>query len=178
MRDDQPADFAMTGYAVGYAPAKGEFRVYISLVLAAGFVLGYYIRQSEIALLVASLFLIAAYYYYPLVETGKVRLGAGEHGVFIEGFGVIPWRSIGDIRLVKVALRTMQNDELHIQLSRGLPDALMADWRSMPYHRLLMRLPWTMGKDNIVRVKLEPFAGKPEDIVAALKRNRKFFGGV
>ena len=67
--------------------------------------------------------------------------------------------------------------ELHIHLSRGLPNALIADWRSLPWHRLIMKLPWSMSGDNVVRVNLEPFAGEPEEIVSALCRVQRHFGG-
>ncbi|MFM1816892.1 MAG: hypothetical protein RLZ98_3587, partial [Pseudomonadota bacterium] len=165
MNEHSPDNPIMSGYAVGYGRDKGAFRVYISLVLAAVFLAIWWFRGSEIALAIGIFFGVAGYYFYPLVETGKVRLGAGQYGVFIEGFGVIPWRSIRDIRLSTYAVRTMMMHDLEIELSSALPKALMADWRSLPYHRLLMKLPWSMGRDNVVRVNLEPFEGEPDSIV-------------
>lgn len=165
----------LNGFTVGYAPGKGNFRVYICLALAAGSVGLWLLRGSEIALALAAFFGITGYYFYPLIETAKVRLGAGEHGVFIEGFGIIPWRSIQDIELSTYAVRSIEVNELHIKLARALPNALIADWRSLPYHRLLMKLPWSMSRDNVVRINLEPFAGTAEEIVAALIRNRRAY---
>ncbi|MGI9410367.1 MAG: hypothetical protein ACR2OV_09865 [Hyphomicrobiaceae bacterium] len=164
------------GFAVGYAKGKGSFRVYLCLTLALGFFCVWFFRDSEIALVLAILFGLTAYYFYPLVETGKVRLGAGEHGIFIEGFGVIPWRAIQEINLSTYAVRSIEINEINIELSKSLPNALIADWRSLPYHRLLMKLPWSMTRDNVIRINLEPFAGRPNEIVGALHRNRKYFG--
>ena len=46
-------------------------------------------------------------------------------------------------------------EELHIKLKQPLHAALLADWRRLSIWRLLMRLPWTMGHDNIVRINLQ-----------------------
>ena len=167
---------AASGFAVGYAKGKGAFRVYLCLVLAVGFAGLWWWRGSEIALVLAVLFALTSYYFFPLIETWKVRLGAGEHGVFIEGFGLIPWRNIDKVELTTTAVRSIEINELKISLSKTVPNALIADWRSLPYHRLLMKLPWSMDRDGIVRINLEPFAGDPGEIVAAIERNRRFFG--
>lgn len=177
MRDDIDKSPPQTGFAIGYARDKGTFRVFVSFALFVVFACVWYFYSSELALGVAVFFVLTAYYFFPLVETDKVRLGAGEYGLFIEGFGVVPWRAIGEVRLSTYAVRTIQVNELLIQLSKPLPKALMADWRSLPFYRLLMKLPWSMGRDNVVRVNLEPFAGSPDKIVAALKRARRFYSG-
>jgi len=176
MVEDQVAQGA-SGFAMGYARNKGEFRVYacmfFGVVLAAGGIL----KGSEIASITGLLFLITSYYFYPLIETQKVRIGAGEHGIFIEGFGIIPWRSVQSLELKNTVVRTMRISELNIKLSQGLPSALIADWRSLPWYRLLMKLPWTMGRDNVVRINLEPFAAEPEKILDAMQRTRRYFSG-
>ncbi|MGI9524896.1 MAG: hypothetical protein ACR2PG_24970 [Hyphomicrobiaceae bacterium] len=164
------------GFAVGYAPGKGVFRVYLCLAAAVALTCGWFVSGSEIVLALALFFALTAYYFYPLVESDKVRLGAGEHGVFIEGFGIIPWRSIGGIGLSTYAVRSIEVNELNIKLSRALPNALIADWRSLPYHRLLMKLPWAMSRDNVVRINLEPFRGSPAEILSGLSRMRAFYG--
>lgn len=165
-----------SGFAIGYGKDKGSFRVYVCLIVCIICFLAWFFRGSEIALALAVFFGGTGYYFYPLTETGKARLGAGEHGIFIEGFGVIPWRSIEGIELSTYAVRTIEINELTLKLAKSLPNALIADWRSLPYHRLLMKLPWTMTRDNTVRINLEPFASRPDEIVTALQRCRRYFG--
>src|SRR5262249_13949964 len=111
-----------------------------------------------------------AYYFYPLIERKKPRIGGGQYGVFIDGFGLISWRAISDIQLVTYATRFSQEHELHFRLPVPLDRALLADWRGLPVWRLLMKLPWTMGYDNIVRIHLAPFAPPPEDIHRQFER--------
>ena len=166
---------SMTGYRIGYAKGKGEFRVYICMVLSAIFVTAWIFSKSEILLVLAIFFGGASYYFYPLIETGKMRLGAGEHGIFIEGLGIIPWRAIKSISQSMYSIRTIDINELNIKLAGPLPKMLVADWRSMPRYRLLMKLPWSMTRDNTVRIKLEPFESTPDEIVAALTRNWRYF---
>lgn len=165
-----------TGLAMPYAKDKGATRVYIAFGMGALFAAFSILRGSEISLIFALLSFAISYHFYPLIETGKPRIGAGEHGVFIEGFGVIPWRSVADISVSTYAIRSIEVNELHIKLSRALPGALSADWRSMPWYRLAMKLPWKMGADNTVRINLEPFTGRADEIATAFNRRRRFFG--
>lgn len=170
------ADPINTGFALAYGKDKGAFRVYIAFAMGAVFAAFWILRGSEVTLVLALLSFAVAYHFYPLVETGRPRIGAGEHGIFIEGFGIIPWRSIKDISLSTYAIRSIEVNELQIKLSRPLPAALSADWRKMPLHRLLMKLPWKMGSDNTVHINLEPFPGKPAEVCAAFQNKQRFFG--
>ena len=45
-----------------------------------------------------------------------------------------------------------------------LSNALVADWRKQPFWRSLMRLPWSMGASNVVRVALESLGRQPSVI--------------
>ena len=177
MQDKNIFDVPADGYAIGYASGKGAFRVYISLVFAALGLAFYILRGSEIALVLAILFAMSAFYFYPLVEAGRSRLGANEYGVFIEGFGLVDWRAIDDIRVQSHAIRTIMRHELQIKLSREMTRAVIADWRKLPLHRLLMKLPWHMTPDNILRINLEPFEHTPDHILRALKWYKGKFGG-
>ena len=53
--------------------------------------------------------------------------------------------------------------------------ALLVDWRRLPIWRLLMRLPWTMGYDNIVRIDLQPFAPPPDEIIRTMQRMWRYY---
>lgn len=158
-----------SSFAVGYAPGKGQFRVYLTATAAAVALIGYVWWGHAVVLALAVFFGCASFYFFPLVETDRARFGAGEHGIFIEGFGIIPWRAVADIALRSYAVRTIINEEIQIELSRPLAQSLVSDWRSLPYHRLLMRLPWSMTSDNVVHIKMEPFAGTAESTFARLQ---------
>lgn len=165
-----------SGFAMGYAKGKGEARVYVAFALAALFGGFWITNRNEIALLFAILAFGVGFYFYPLVEADRPRIGAGEHGIFIEGFGLIPWRSVQEISLSRSAVRSIEVCELHITLSRGLPGALAADWRSVPFYKRLMKLPWRVGRSDVVRINLEPFPGSPEEIIEAFRRRWRYFG--
>jgi hypothetical protein len=66
-------------------------------------------------------------------------------------------------------------EELHIKLKQPLASALMADWRRLAIWRLLMRLPWAMTYDNIVRINLQPFAPPAEDITRTIERMWRYY---
>ena len=169
------AEAGASGFTVGYARGKGTFRVIITAALAIVFAGATITTGSNLTLLLATFFAIAAFYFFPLLETGKARFGASEYGIFIEGFGVIAWRSVSGIRLATRAVRSIIIHELEITLSRPLGQAVIADWRKMPTHRLLMRLPWRMPDDHTILIDLEPFSGRPEAIVAEFQRRWRYF---
>jgi hypothetical protein len=116
----------------------------------------------------------SAYYFFPFTER-RPRLGANQYGLFIDGFGLIAWRAIDDIKLVTYSVRTLEMEELQIRLKQPLNSALLVDWRRLPIWRLLMRLPWTMGYDNIVRVNLQPFTPTPDEIERTMRRMWRFY---
>jgi hypothetical protein len=116
----------------------------------------------------------SAYYFFPFTES-RPRLGANQYGLFVDGFGLIGWRAIDDISLVTYSIRTLDMEELHIKLKQPVNSALLVDWRRLPIWRLLMRLPWTMGYDNIVRINLQPFASPPDVIIRTMQRMWRYY---
>ncbi len=163
------------GYTVGYGREKGQFRVFVLSGVGIIFTTAAFYTGSELLLAIGVAALGTAYYFFPLIETGRARLGANEYGIFIEGLGLIGWRSIEKIELIQIAVRTIINYEMQITLKQPVERALLADWRKMPIYRLLMRLPWTMGHSNTIRVPLEPFAEPADEIERTLNRMRRFY---
>ena len=163
------------GYTVRYGKEKGQFRVFILAGAGIVFSIAAFYRGSEVLLALGLAALGAAYYFFPLIETGRLRLGANQYGIFIEGLGLIGWRSVENIETVHIAVRTIMTHELQIKLSQPLERALVADWRNMAYYRLLMRLPWTMSHNNTIRINLEPFDDPPDEIERTLKRMQRHY---
>lgn len=162
------------GYVVGYSLEKAQLRVYTLALLACGFTAAWAIWGNSILFIVGAALACGAYYFYPMSETNTPRIGATQYGVFIDGFGLIAWHAVADIKLIPIAMRSILNYELQIKLSKPLDKALVADWRQLPWYRLLMYLPWRMSHDNVVRVDLEPLDEKPDVIHHGIMRVRKF----
>lgn len=165
----------VSGYTVAYGRDETQFPIYVMLIAAAVFLFASFYTGWALLFAIGAIAGGVAYYNFPLLETGRPRLGANQYGIFIEGFGVIRWRAIERIDLVPIAVRVMTINELQIALKMPLQSALIADWRKMPWHRLLMRLPWTMTHDNVVRVNLDPFDREPEDIHRSLLRMFRYY---
>jgi hypothetical protein len=174
-RPPSPEEVMYRGFALPYGTNRGGFRFYFMAfvaVMAFGlYVSGGHQLMLPIGIAAGSI----AYYFYPLIE-GRPRIGANEYGVFCDGLGLIPWREVNDILLREFAVRNMSNKELHIQLKRDLDHALIADWRRQKLYRILMKLPWKLGPDNLVRVRLEPFGPAPEQIHATMLRLWRYYG--
>jgi hypothetical protein len=134
-----------------------------------------FFQQSVVLFLLALAALAFAAYNFPLIETDRTRIGANQYGIFVEGLGLIDWRDIEDIKLVSIAVRTMMTHELMIKLDQPIPRSLLADWRKMPWPRLMMHLPWRMAHDNVVRIPLDAMGPAPEEIERNFKRMWRFY---
>lgn len=174
MNDEQTAageqNGGMTGYVVAYGRDEAPFPVYVAAGLAAILLTAAAFQSNVIFLglgLVATAF---AYYNWPLAEIGRPRLGANQYGIFIEGFGVIAWRAVDRLELIEIAVRAVTRYELQIGLRQPLTRALMKDWRNVPWWRRFMRLPWSMGHDNTIRVSLDAMDRQPDDIHRTFQR--------
>lgn len=153
-----------SGYTVAYDRDDAPFPVYVMAFLAAALMLAWIVTGTPILFLLGAVALGLAYYHFPLLETGRPRLGANQYGLFIEGFGIIQWRAIDRIEHVVFAVRVLTLNELQIALKQPLTTALIADWRNVPWYRMPMRLPWKMAHTNVIRVALDPLEGDPEEI--------------
>lgn len=164
-----------SGYTVGYKQGEAPFPVYVVgflgvVLLAAG------IATGNRPLLWLGLPAMAfVYYNYPLIEKGRPRLGANEYGIFIDGFGVIGWRAVDRIDIAVIAVRALTINELQIALKQPLGSALIADWRQVPWHRMLMRLPWKMSPNTTIRVALDPLDRDPEEVHRTLVRMWRYY---
>lgn len=163
------------GYSVAYGRDETQFPVYVLAVLAAAFLAAAWITGLTIWFALGAAAAGAAYYNFPLLETGRATLGANQYGIFIQDFGLIRWRAIDRIDLVAFAERASTVHELQIALNMRLSSALVADWRKLPFYRSLMRLPWSMAHSNVVRVNLEPFDQPPDEIHRTLMRMWRYY---
>ncbi|MET1046095.1 MAG: hypothetical protein ABWX70_05260 [Hyphomicrobium sp.] len=165
----------MHGYTVAYEREELSFPVYvvgfIGAVLAT---IG--VAIDNVFLIALSLFAFGyAYYNFPLLETGKPRIGAGQYGIFAEGLGIMAWRSIKQIEMVPVEVRGSTSNELRITLEDPLDRALLVDWRKRPFYRFLMRLPWSARSAGVIRIPLDVFDKPADEIMHSFSRMMGFF---
>ena len=162
------------GYSVAYSRDDTDFPVYLAGFAAAIFLALAFFNAQTLWIGPAVAAAGIAYYNFPLLEGGPI-LGANQYGVFIQGFGLIRWRAIKAIDLVPVPDRAATVHELRIALSTSFSSALVADWRKLPVYRSFMRLPWSMGSDNVIRVYVEPFDHPPDEVHRTLVRMWRYY---
>jgi hypothetical protein len=163
------------GYSVTYNRDEIQFPVYVLAALTVVLLIAALMTGQTIWLVLCAAAAGVTYYNYPLLETGRPTLGANQYGIFIQGFGLIRWRAIDRIDVIEIAERANTLHELQIGLNMTLSSALVADWRKLPFYRSLMRLPWSMGQSNVVRVNLEPFSEPPEEVQRTLVRLWRYY---
>jgi hypothetical protein len=152
------------GYSAAYGRDDTYFPVYITAALALVFLTAAWVMAELYWLVLAAAAAAFTYYNIPLLETGRPTIGANQYGIFIQAFGLIRWRAVERIDLVQIAERATTVHELQIVLGTPLASALVVDWRKQPRWRALMRLPWRMSHDNMVRIDVEPFDQPPDQI--------------
>jgi hypothetical protein len=163
------------GYSVTYNREEIQFPVYVMGALTLILLVAAVWTGETLWLVLCAAAAGVAYYNFPLLETRRPTLGANQYGIFIQGFGLIRWRAIDRIDLVEIAERANTTYELQIGLNMLLSSALVADWRKLPFYRSLMRLPWSMGSSNVVRVNLDPFSQAPGEIHRTLLRLWRYY---
>ena len=162
------------GYSVTYGREEIQAPVYFIAFLAAVLLAAALVWGSTVALALGVGAAGVAYYNFPLIERRPI-VGANQYGIFVQGLGLIRWTAIDRIDLVEIAVRASTIHELQIALKSRLSSALVADWRQLPFHRSLMRLPWSMARTNVVGINLEPFNTEPDDIHRTLLRLWKHY---
>jgi len=174
--DEQPnTNMDMAGYTVAYGRDEAPFPVYVASTVAAILLTAAVFQGNPIYLGLGAIAAGFAYYNWPLAEVGRPRIGANQYGIFIEGFGILAWRSIDKIDLVQIAIRAETRNELQISLRHPLSRALMADWRKVALVRRYMRLPWSMTYNNVIRITLDPFDKTPDEIHRTFERMWRYY---
>jgi hypothetical protein len=163
------------GYSVTYNRDEIQFPVYVIAGLTLVLLGAAWVTGQTLWLILCAAAAGVTYYNYPLLETRRPTLGANQYGIFIQGFGLIRWRAIDRIDMIEIAERANTLHELQIGLNMLLSSALVADWRKLPFYRSLMRLPWSMGQSNVVRLNLEPFSEAPGEIHRTLVRMWRYY---
>ena len=163
------------GYSVSYGREEVRFPVLVVATLAAGCLAAAFFTGQTIWAALGVAGAGFTYYNFPLLESGRPTLGANQYGIFIQAFGLVRWRAVDKIELIAIAERDTTIHELQIGLKVPLNSALVADWRKQPLYRSLMRLPWTMTHDNVVRIKLGPFDHPPDEIHRTLLRMWRYY---
>lgn len=158
------------GYSVTYGRDETDIPVFVLAALAVILLFAAWYTGSTVWLALGIGAAGVAYYNIPLLETSRPTLGANQYGIFIQGFGLVAWRAIEKIDLVSIAVRASTVHELQIGLNMRISSALVVDWRQQPFHRSLMRLPWSMDHTNVIRINLEPFDQQPDEIQRTLLR--------
>jgi hypothetical protein len=163
------------GYTVAYEREELQFPVYVVGFIGACLATAGAALDNVFLIGLALVALGYAYHNYPLLETGRPRVGAGQYGVFAEGLGIIAWRAVKEIEMLPVGMRGATSNELRITLLEPLDRALIADWRKRPFYRFLMRLPWTMTGNDVVRIPLDVFDHPAEEIEHTFTRMMGFY---
>lgn len=164
-----------SGYIVAYDQDEIQFPVYVTIAIGLAFIAASFVVGTAILFALGLMTLGFAYYNYPLLETGRPRIGAGQYGIFVEGLGIIAWRAVGDIALVPTFSRGVQHSEMLITLDEPLERSLIADWRRRPVPRNLMRLPWSMAEDDVIKIPLDVMDHPANEIFVAFKRMMTFY---
>lgn len=165
----------MHGYTLAYEREEIQFPVYVVAFIGGCFAVAGAALDLDILFALALVAFGYAYYNYPLLETGRQRLGAGQYGIFIEGLGIISWRAIKGIEMMPVGMRGSMTNELHITLLEPFDKALLADWRKRPLYRFLMRLPWSMASEDVIKIPVDVFDRPADEILHNFTRMMNFY---
>lgn len=173
--DATVSDEDMDGYTLAYDRDELQFPVYVVVIIGLILLASALVHESTILFSLALGALGFAYHNAPLLEKSRPRIGAAPYGVLVEGLGIIPWREIKEISLAPLDARGASFNELRLRLGRPLAQALIADWRKRPWYRLMMRLPWSRGPEETIRIPLDVFGEPPDKVLQTFERMYKYY---
>ena len=165
----------LPGYTVAYDREEIQFPVYVVGFVGVCFVAAGFVLDNVFLIALALVAFGYAYHNYPLLETGRPRIGAGQYGIFAEGLGIVSWRAVKQIDLAFVEIRGSVSNELRITLQEPFERALLADWRKRPVHRFLMRVPWAISGKDVLRIPLDVFDHPAKDVHRTFLRMMTFY---
>lgn len=171
------AEKDIVGYTVAYDQDEIQFPVYVIAAVAAALIAAAVYNESLILLLLGFMAACGALYNFPLIETGRPRLGAGQYGLFVEGLGLVDWRAVDHIEILPDLIRGLELEVLEIGLKTDVENALIIDWRKRPIWRVAMRLPWKMPKPRTIRITLGVLDRPSEEIHATFLRMWRYYRG-
>lgn len=176
-RGGEVSDRDIVGYTVAYEKEELHFPVYVLAMIAVIFFGLGVVRENPWLFALGLPLAVAFYYNYPLLETGRPRIGAGQYGMFVEGLGLIQWRAIDAIEVAQTHLRGDTLHDLQVFLKMPLSDALIIDWRHTQLPRKFMRRPWSMPKEDLISIPLDIMDKPYGDIRDTLLRMWRYYRG-
>ena len=161
-------------FATGFHPRNSELLVYGSFALGAFLMLVSFTSGFIVFFPLGIVCLASTFYFQPFLDTKSAQLGADSRGIYIRGLGHIPWTSVEDFRIVRVAVRSVEVARLQLKLRE--------DWRStvscpkyVPYQERLMFRIWRHRNENFIEVRLEHLdqsAFKIDEAITEIWQNR------
>ena len=171
------AEKDIVGYTVAYDQDEIQFPVYVIAAVAAALIAAAVYNESLILLLLGFIAACGALYNFPLIETGRPRLGAGQYGLFVEGLGLVDWRAVDHIEILPDPIRGLELEVLEIGLKTNVENSLIIDWRKSQIWRAAMRRPYKMKGDRTIRITLGVLDRPSEEIQATFLRMWRYYRG-
>ena len=153
--------------AVRFDPKGGEMAVYGGALVSA-FMLSLAVAWWHIGMLIGSLLCLGIVLYYLPKVLKRPALVITEHGLFVDGLGVLPWVVVAHAEMVDKAIRSIRNAEIHLTLTGPLdnvlePLAQKSIWRNYMYKI------WSQPNPGSITFKMEPLWASPDEIFSAIK---------
>lgn len=168
-------DPSFSGYAVSYDQDEIQFPVWVLMTVGAALLFASIVTVNAVLALLSTFAAGFAYHNYPLLETGTTRLGANQHGLFIEGLGLLAWRSIASIHPVEVFVRGSEYTEAEISVSGPLQVAIIEKAPDAGFRRRLMRKPFYLGPGSNIRIPLNILDRAPDEVMNTITRTWLYY---
>lgn len=153
--------------AVRFDPKSGEMAVYGGALVSA-FLLSLAVAWWDPAMLIGALICLGGVLYFLPKVMKRPALVITEHGLFVDGLGVLPWAVISEAEMVDKAIRSIRNAEIYLTLSGPLATVLEPLAKKTVWRQFMFRV-WHEQKPGTLMFKMEPLWASPDEIFAAIK---------
>ncbi|TYC52778.1 hypothetical protein FMN50_16415 [Rhodobacterales bacterium] len=160
-------------FTVSFNSTQSKGIVFGSLAIGIMFAAIGLIADIPLLILAAAAPLASAYWYYPMIETGRPQLGANEDGLYVERIGFIDW---GAIRMTDVKRKKVRNvvEQIHLDvlLTRSM-EAAVNKGQTTPLWKKYMMRNWKRTKREhgreLIAIDLRTLDADPDEILTRIR---------
>jgi hypothetical protein len=161
---DEAAAEALSAY---YKFEAGAPLAYGGLILAVVLAIAAQGGGGAALWVAAALALLIALHNWPLSRQLATALSVSDYGFFLDGLGLVAWKSIKEARVEERKLGKIALPELVLDVDEAALKAVMSAAPAASLRRLQYRA-WRVAKGHLLRVDLQPLGVDPQALLAAI----------
>lgn len=127
--------------------------------------------SGDPVVMLASLFPMAlAAYHLPIRRNDHPQIVVTDHGLFLDGLGVIPWRETTDVDLWGPESEETDGENELVVTTKHAIEFTIEPQMDLTLFRTFQVMVWRLEELNVIRIRLEPLNVEPAFLAGEARR--------